>query len=76
MPPLSVRTKCNFHINLSLERKSVFLTVKCFGKQCCMGSINAGTVFELDAQATSVTQSGRSFQKGAPLQITHNQMTP
>lgn len=41
-----------------------------------MGSINAGTVFELDAQATSVTQSGRSFQKGAPLQITHNQMTP
>lgn len=54
----------------------MFLTVKCFGQQCCMGSIKAGTVFELDAQATSVTQSGRSFQKGTPLQPIHNQRTP
>lgn len=59
--PFSIRSKCNFCISLSLERKSVFLTIKCFGKQYCMGSINAGTVFELDAQAASLTQSGRSF---------------
>lgn len=76
MPPFPITSKCNFHINLSLKRKSVFLTVKCSGKQHCMGSIDAGTVFELHAQATSVTQRGRSFQKGTPLQVILNQRTP
>lgn len=44
IPPFPITSKCNFHISLSLGRKSVFLTVKSFGKQCFMGSIHAGTV--------------------------------
>lgn len=53
----------------------MFLTEKCFGNQYCMGSFTAGTVCEINAQATSVIKSGRPFQKETPLHPTPNWRT-